>query len=164
MLPSFHTYIWCAEVNYLPAFWPCYSVPAPIGDAASSATTHFAAASGGTTEGSLSLSQHQAGQQPGLSLSSPRSCLQQVGSAASVIKWKCWWKCILGLRSVHNLVKMVSFCVVKKKMVWGGLDTSRKRDVCFPLITACWGCQHIQLSFNIISQRKKILLQLQMVR
>lgn len=115
MLPSFHTYIWCAEVNYLPAFWPCYSIPAPIGDAASSATTHFAAASGGTTEGSLSLSQHQAGQQPGLSLSSPRSCLQQVGSAASVIKWKCWWKCILGLRSVHNLVKMVSFCVVKKK-------------------------------------------------
>lgn len=58
---------------------PC-SLPAALCDAAPSAAADPAEASGGAAEGPLPLSQHKAGQQPGLGLSPPRSRLQQVGS------------------------------------------------------------------------------------
>lgn len=61
---------------------PC-SLPAALCDAAPSAAADPAEASGGAAEGPLPLSQHKAGQQPGLGLSPPRSRLQQVGSCTA---------------------------------------------------------------------------------
>lgn len=61
---------------------PC-SLPAALCDAAPSAAADPAEASGGAAEGPLPLSQHEAGQQPGLGLSPPRSRLQQVGSCTA---------------------------------------------------------------------------------
>lgn len=68
-------------ITHVSSFISLCSVPATFCDAAPSEDADAAAASCGAAEGPLPLSQHKAGQQSGLGLSPPRSCLQQVCTA-----------------------------------------------------------------------------------
>lgn len=71
--------------NYYVLFLFHYSIPSSFSDAASPTAADSSETSRGATERPLSLPQHQARQQPRLSVSSPRSCLQQVSTSAACI-------------------------------------------------------------------------------